>query len=132
MKVSFDFDSCLSEDDIQKIAGVFIKSPLCQTFIITSRSNDEFNKNIDLFKLAGNLGIKSENIHFTNGEYKWKKIKELQITFHFDDMEDEVHLINANGGCAFLYNFDIQMTKWLIDDLENGFLQINNLNPKKI
>jgi hypothetical protein len=132
MKVSFDFDSCLSEDDIQKIAGVFIQSPLCQTFIITSRSNNEFCKNTDLFKIANNLGIKKENIHFTDGDFKWRKIKELGITFHFDDMEDEVHLINANGGCAFLYNFDVQMTKWLLDDLDKGLLQINDINPKKI
>jgi hypothetical protein len=43
-------------------------------------------------------------------------------------MEDEVHLINANGGCALLFNFDVGMCKWLIDDLENGRLQKNNYN----
>jgi hypothetical protein len=132
MRISFDFDSTLDEVLIQKLCRIFMKSNECEVFIITSRYNDEFHKNTDLFKISDNLGIRRENIHFTNGDFKWKKIKELNITFHFDDMEDEVHLINAKGGCALLFNFDVGMCKWLLDDLERGLLDSNDINTKKI
>lgn len=130
-RVSFDFDSCLTEEIIQKVAKIFLMTGT-EVFIITSRNNKSFENNIDLFNLAHILGIKEENIHFTNSEVKWKKVLELDINLHFDDMEHEVHLINANGGCALLYNFDVEMTKWLFDDMEKGLLQVNKINPNKI
>jgi hypothetical protein len=128
MKISFDFDTCLSEEIIQKIAKIFLTSSLCEVYIITSRLNNNLHKNTDLFKIAEILNIKKENIFFTDGDFKWKTILKLGVNLHFDDMEDEVHLINANGGCALLFNFDVGMCKWLIDDLENGRLQKNNYN----
>jgi hypothetical protein len=132
MKISFDFDSCLSEEIIQNLAKIFISSNMCEVFIITSRFNDDFNKNIDILKIADELNIKKENIFYTQSDYKWQIIKKLNINIHFDDMEDEVHLINANGGCALLFNFDVETTKYLLNDLENGKLQKNTLNINKI
>jgi hypothetical protein len=126
-RVSFDFDSCLSEEIIQKIAKTFILGG-AEVFIVTSRSNKSYEKNVDLYQLAHILGINKENIHFTDGQFKWQKLNSLNINIHFDDMEDEVHLINANGGCAILFNFDAGMTQWLFDDLKNGKLHSKSIN----
>lgn len=132
MKVSFDFDSCLSEEIIQKVCRVFLKENKNDVYIITSRLNNFYNKNYDLYVLADKLGILKENIHFTNEKFKWEKILELKIDLHFDDMEDEVHLINAHGGCALLFNLDIETCKYLFNEISEGNLEKNTININKI
>lgn len=115
---------------MQKIAKIFLLSGN-EVFIITSRFDNEV-KNNEVFMLAHILGIKSENIHFTNHEFKWKTVNELGIELHFDDNEEEVHLINANSGTALLFNLDAEMLKELFLNFESGKLQRNEINQNKI
>ena len=77
-KVSFDFDGTLSKLSVQKYAKKLIEQNI-DVHIVTSRwedpslyidlNEDERNHN-DLFFVMQELGIKRENLHFTNMEYK--------------------------------------------------------------
>jgi hypothetical protein len=103
MKVSFDFDSTLSEEKNQKLAKKFIDDGH-EVWITTSRLSSEHGKskgwpwiitqNETLFKTAEELGISKDKIKFTEGEDKWKSLYTFDI--HFDDDINEIDLINKN------------------------------------
>ncbi len=103
MRISFDFDCTLGEDIIQKISSSLLKDN--EIFIVTSRCAG-LSHNIDLLNVAKRLGIKDENIHFTEGGWKWRKIKELEIDIHFDDVPEECELIKWNTKCLPLLLWD--------------------------
>jgi len=100
MKISFDFDSTLTREDIQEIANDFI-SRGHDVHITTSRSlkssyrlvggaEIKFQNN-DLFKVAEDIGIPVENIHFTEMQDKVSFLNTFDM--HFDDDEYEIDLI---------------------------------------
>lgn len=108
MKISFDFDSTLEHRDVQKIAKDLIDAghDVC---ILTTRFSDTSKYNFpvthdDLFEVAKKLNIKE--INFTEYEWKYKHIDNLEIDVHIDDnYDDEVRMIN--GTCkakAVLYD----------------------------
>ena len=96
MKVSFDFDSCLSEDWVQSLAKNFLS--IFEVWIVTSREEGN-SHNVDLYKISDRLGISRERIIFTNGAYKWSSLNYHGIDLHFDDMEDEIIEINNKTKC---------------------------------
>jgi hypothetical protein len=103
MKISFDFDSTLSEAKIQKLAKKFINDGH-EVWITTSRLSSEHGRskgwpwiitqNEHLFNVAENLGIPTDRIKFTEGDDKWKFLETFDI--HFDDDMFEIELINEN------------------------------------
>tara|TARA_R110000851_G_scaffold47424_1_gene115129 strand:- start:74965 stop:75330 length:366 start_codon:yes stop_codon:yes gene_type:complete len=99
MKISFDFDSTLSRDDIQQIADDFIMRGH-DVHITTSRheSNKWVQPNLthnhDLFKIAEELGIPMESIHFTEMKDKVEFLEGFDM--HFDDDEFEIDLITRS------------------------------------
>ena len=94
LKISFDFDSTLSETEMQELATKFLKSG-AEIFVTTSRTDYqdglEFS-NSDLFEVTDRIGIKRENITFTKYDDKYKFVKDYDL--HFDDDEVEMELIN--------------------------------------
>jgi len=90
-KVSFDFDGTLTQKKVQKKALELINDRNYEVYIITKRPYDN-----DVMKLAGELGIKDNNVVFTNGVPKWKKIALLGIDEHYDENNDEIKLIYEN------------------------------------
>lgn len=89
MNISFDFDKTLSIPDIQETA----KSKIDEgntVWIITRRYLDE-NKEVE--EVANKLGIPLDRVIYTNGEWKWRTIKDLPIDIHYDDKLIEVTLI---------------------------------------
>jgi len=105
LRISFDFDCTLGETIIQRKAMLMLNSTLpSDIFIITARCKDQ--KNPDVFSVAKRLGIPDENIHFTEGGWKWRKIKELEIDIHFDDVPEECELISLNTNCTPLLIWD--------------------------
>jgi hypothetical protein len=102
MRISFDFDCTLGEDVIQNLCNKIKK---CDIFIITSRCSGK-SHNRDLYSVANRLCIKDENIYFTEGGFKWRKIKELNINIHFDDVAEECELIKLNTDCFPLLLWD--------------------------
>jgi len=91
LKVSFDFDATLSTEHIQKYAKELIERGI-EVWIVTSRWENVDNykhfinaTNDDLFKVAEDLGIPRERIHFTNMEDKWEFLKDKDFIVHLDD-----------------------------------------------
>lgn len=103
MKISFDFDSTLSEEKNQKLAKKFIDDGH-EVWITTSRLSSEHGRskgwpwiitqNEFLFETAEKVGIPKDRIKFTEGDDKWKSLYTFDI--HFDDDEVEIELININ------------------------------------
>ena len=94
MKISFDFDSTLAENRIQRLAKKFIDDGH-DVRITTSRMSNTAGRpewNSDLRRVATELGI--TNIVFTDGADKWKSLKGVDI--HFDDDQIEIEEIESN------------------------------------
>lgn len=118
MKISFDFDSTLSEEYIQELAKICIKGG-ANVYIITSRTlYPGVMEHKDLYKIAKTVGIPIENIHFTNSNMKLDKCEELGIDIHFDDMEDEIDNINRSSEICkgILVGFDISKVGYLLNN----------------
>lgn len=114
MKISFDFDCTLGEAIIQRLASYLLSSK-AEIFIITSRGINDHSQT-DLFGVAKRLGIIKENIHFTEGAYKWRKIKELEIDMHFDDVPEECELIVQHTGCIPMLIWDNYCKESILND----------------
>lgn len=105
LRISFDFDCTLGENIIQRKANLLIKSTeYSDIFIITARCKDQANT--DVYSIAKRLQIPIANIYFTEGSFKWRKIKELEIDIHFDDVPEECELIIKNTKCLPLLLWD--------------------------
>ena len=116
LRISFDFDCTLGETIIQRKASLLINSSeYSDIFIITARNKGE-SYNRDLLSVAKRLGIPDSNIHYTEGSWKWRKIKELEIDIHFDDVPEECELISLNTNCIPLLIWD-ELCK---DSIKNG------------
>ena len=90
MKISFDFDGTLALSYVQEYAKTLIKKGI-DVHIVTSRVSDIPEWNDDLFKVADNLGIKKENIHFTEGNPKVNFfINNSEFIWHLDDDYSEI------------------------------------------
>ena len=120
MKISFDFDSTLDQIPMQKLASGFMEMG-AEVFITTSRGTEMYGgiklDNTDVFQLADKLGIKRENIIFTNYDDKFNYVKDMSI--HFDDDYEQIFHINEHPLCkaiGFLYthnfNRDNQIAKF--------------------
>ena len=97
MKISFDFNSTLAEDRIQRLAKKFIDDGH-DIWITTSRLDAEHgepNWNQDVFAVAEKLNIPVEKIRFTNGANKWLFLNEFDL--HFDDDQVEIELMEENS-----------------------------------
>ena len=98
IKVSFDFDSTLDREPVQKYAKELVERGH-EVWIVTSRfGSDEKYKtffmtttpvgltNEDLFRIASEIGIPRERIHFTEMDDKWPFMKYYQeFLWHLDD-----------------------------------------------
>ena len=96
MKISFDFDSTLATPLIQKLAKRHIKYG-DEVHITTTRTHEgecDYT-NEYLYKVADRLGIKKENIHFTNHQDKVHFLKTFDM--HYDDDEHEIDLITRSN-----------------------------------
>ena len=107
-KVSFDFDSTLDIPKIQKFAKKLVKKGV-EVWIVTSRVSARFgnpNWNRDLYKVAEDIGIRTMNIHFTEGDDKWKFLKDKGFAFHLDDDCIELELLEENTDVTPVCHFD--------------------------
>ena len=96
MKVSFDFDGCLTKKYIQEIAKQFIFCGNLVYITTTRRNNVEgFEiENSEVFEIAEKVGIPKENIRFTNYVDKIWFLEDFDL--HFDDDEYEIDSINRS------------------------------------
>lgn len=106
--ISFDFDGTLDDefgsiepnpqkDEIQSLAVKYLQEGH-DVIIITKRYGPE-NSNLGLknehhkvYELANKLGI--NKVYFTNREWKFSQIINLEVDMHFENSNSEVSLIN--------------------------------------
>jgi hypothetical protein len=109
MKVSFDFDGTLSRKDVQKYAKKLVESGI-EVWIVTSRIATEpalakgwhwiERQNQELYDVAKEVGIKRENIAFTEFVDKIEFLKDKGFIFHIDDDVDELMaILNSKDSC---------------------------------
>ena len=108
-KVSFDFDSTLDREDVQKVAKHLVELGF-EVWIVTSRVSDETlkvrflhtppNWNKDLYEVADALGIRRSQIKFTEFEDKIEFLKGKNFLFHLDDDSEElIQIMNSGDSC---------------------------------
>ena len=104
MKVSFDFDDTLDKPEVQEYAKSLVEKGI-EVHIVTARQSDETfapitGWNNDLYKVAKEVGIKKENIHFTEGGWKVEFfIKNPDYVWHLDNEFEELVRISRRKGC---------------------------------
>lgn len=103
-KVSFDFDDTLSLLSVQKYAKELTDKGY-DVHIVTSRFEniDDYlpvvwpDGHTDLYKVAKELNISKEKIHFTNKKHKYTFFMENEgFLWHLDDDFAELKKINKN------------------------------------
>ena len=105
-KISFDFDSTLSREDVQEFASELINLGF-DVWVVTSRFSDEIGEknnwhwtkknNQELYDICNKLNIPRENIIFTNMVDKIEFLKDKGFLFHVDDDELELEFIEESG-----------------------------------
>jgi hypothetical protein len=89
MKISFDFDGCLSTIDMQTKAIEHINQG-DDVWIVTSRDEvitQGFGDHNDLFAIAQKLGLR-DKIIFTNHQIKSPYLSSFDV--HYDDNPNEI------------------------------------------
>lgn len=122
-KVSIDFDSTLDRKDVQRFAKKLIDDGY-EVWIVTSRLSTEHAKanldqwttnrveksNLKLFRVADNLGIKREHIHFTNTQFKIEFLEGKNFIFHLDDDSEELlEIMSSKDKCE---PFNVNYFEW--------------------
>lgn len=123
-KVSFDFDATLSREAIQIYARDLVNKGY-EVWIVTTRHQDHDNN--DLIEVAHWCGIKLTNIHFTNGQLKWKYLKGKDFIFHIDDDWLELNYIRDNTDVVQISSFGNENWKEDCEKAINGVLE-----PKEV
>lgn len=106
LKISFDFDSTLSEPCMQELAKKYLIHG-AHVFVVTSRGTKNamgFINNTDLYDVTDSLGIDRNNVIFTEYEDKYTFVKDMDI--HYDDDFEEIFLINQNPSKCIGFLFE--------------------------
>lgn len=113
MKVSFDFDSTLSESFVQDLAMLIGCS--YELFVTTSRRPIDCN---EVYAVSDKLMIPRENVRFTTFEDKYLFLDGFHI--HFDDDPYEIDLINRKTKCkGILIGYKDYRTAKVIENENN-------------
>ena len=100
-RISLDFDGVLGHEAwVQEMAKGLMKDGHNEVHIITRRYDSIINgidEVSEVLQIADYLKIPKKRIHFLNREYKFNKIKELNINIHFDD--DIIEIIQIRSKC---------------------------------
>ena len=90
MKISFDYDDTLTTLKGQEMALNELKKGN-EVLILTARQQSD---SAPVYAMAEKLGIKKSNVHFTNGQDKWKFVLRLKIDKHIDNSQEQIDKIN--------------------------------------
>jgi hypothetical protein len=96
-KISFDFDGTLSRPDIQEIAKRKVADKTNDVYIVTRRYKE--TESAYVYQIADEVGIKRDNVFFTDGKFKYITIALLDIDIHYDDKPAEIALIKSTTMC---------------------------------
>lgn len=96
IRISFDFDNCLSREPVQKAAKELVKLGY-EVWIVTSRFDNitrlkypDLKDNSDIFEVGRKIGIPPHRIAFTNQKPKWIILNQSPFLLHVDDDKKEL------------------------------------------
>lgn len=108
-KISFDFDGTLTHKEVQEYAKSLINIGI-DVWIVTKRYKNSDNS--DLFELANYIGIKKENIVFTNGDWKCMYFKDhSDFEIHLDDDWQE-NLASKDECVCYFVQYTQRHSSW--------------------
>jgi len=123
LKVSFDFDSTLSKNNIQDYAKSLIEKGI-EVHIVTDRFEDTTKcayTNDYLFEVVKKLGIDKKNIHFLNMVDKYKFfLDNPDFIWHLDDDDISIELITDETKIMCVFND--KSVEW--EDICNSILKL--------
>lgn len=94
MIVAFDFDGVLSDIQMQGLA-VKMRREANEIWIVTARSEKEFNKNV-LKPVLHKLFLTEYNVIFCNDKPKWELLKGINADIYIDNINDEFEIIKQH------------------------------------
>jgi len=107
MKVSFDYDSTLSEDYVEDYAKTLVDDGH-EVWLVTSRlgNGKEPNPhwNDDLYECASRVGISKEHIYFCSMANKSEFLKDKGFLWHLDDDVIELSFIRTDTDVFPIYH----------------------------
>lgn len=102
VKVSFDFDSTLSTEEVQEYAKELISRGI-DVWVVTTRWDENHkhkyfhkgskqieNAHKELWEIVDRLGIPRWKVRFTNMEWKHKYLTGAGFLWHLDDNREEI------------------------------------------
>ncbi|CAB5212350.1 Phage-like element PBSX protein, XkdF [uncultured Caudovirales phage] len=101
-KVSFDYDGTLTTPEGRLKAKELIKNGY-DVYIVTARNKGESGP---VYRMADQLGISHDKVHFTNGRPKSDTLKLLGIQKHYDNNPDVIDEIKKNAPNVDAEQFD--------------------------
>ena len=101
-KVSFDYDGTLDTAKGRLKAKELIKNGY-DVYIVTARNKGESGP---VYRMADQLGIPHDKVHFTNGRPKSDTLKLLGIQKHYDNNPDVIDEIKNNAPNIDVEQFD--------------------------
>jgi len=119
--ISFDFDGTLAEsEELQEYCKKIIA--VGHTVKILTRrygpdSDFKDDEHTYVYFVAKELGIKIENVHFSNRKWKYEKINDLQIQAHIDDDDMDIRYIKTFTKCATIPFNQVHDWKKNLDDI---------------
>lgn len=123
MRITIDYDGTLSKPHIQKLAKKLVKNH--EVYILTSRLDSLYRKsfthlhsNDDIYETAEKVGIKPQNVVFTNQASKLEHIHRGRVGIHIDDNEGELKNISALSNCKGFSALDLEIEKDVLEYLK--------------
>ena len=123
MRITIDYDDTLTKPHIQKLAKKLVAKH--EVYILTSRLDSLYRKsykhlhsNDDIYETAEKVGIKPQNIVFTNQASKLEHIHRGRVGIHIDDNEGELKNISALSGCKGFSALDPEVATDVLEYLK--------------
>ena len=123
MRITIDFDDTLTKPHIQELAKKLVKRH--EVYILTSRLDSLYRKahrhlhsNDDIYDVAEKVGIKPQNVVFTNQASKLEHIHRGRVGVHIDDNEAELKNISALSQCKGFSALDPEVATDILEYLK--------------
>ena len=123
MRITIVYDDTLTKPHIQKLAKKLVGKH--EVYILTSRLDSLYRKsykhlksNDDIYETAEKVGIKPQNIVFTNQASKLEHIHRGRVGIHIDDNEAELKNISALSSCKVFSSLDEEVEKDVLEYLK--------------
>lgn len=123
MRITIDYDDTLTRPNIQELAKKLVNRH--EVYILTSRWDSLYRKadkrlhsNDDIYETAEKVGIKPQNVVFTNQASKLEHIHRGRVGLHIDDNEAELKNISALSQCKGFSALDPEVATDVLEYLK--------------